>query len=168
MPPLALLSATPPPRTPRAPSHPPSASQVPDTQLYYVKIRAHASTRDWAALTAFSNEKRPPVGFRPFADACVAEGATIEAKKYALRLPDYDERVELLLSLGAYTEAAEAATKQKDVPRLQSILENSPTAAAKDISEKALVALGVIEAGATRGRGGGGGGGGAGGTSSRS
>ena len=83
---------------------------------------------------------------------------SIEAKKFALRLPDYEERVELLLSLGAFTEAADAAVKQKDVPRLQSILENSPTAAAKDISEKALIGLGVMEASAGgRGRGGRGG-----------
>ena len=125
--------------------------QVSDTLLYYVKIRALASTRDWPALTVFSNEKRPPVGFRPFADACVAEGATVEAKKFALRLPDYEERVEYLLSLAAFTEAAEAAAKQKDAARLQHIMENSPTAAAKDICEKALVTMGVLDAGSRKG-----------------
>lgn len=124
--------------------------KVPEPQFYYVKIRALASQRDWAALTAFSNERRPPIGFRPFADVCVGEGATLEAKKYAMRLPDYDEKVELLLSLGAFTEAAEIAAKAKDGPRLQLILETAPTAAAKDISEKALVGLGLMEAAPSR------------------
>lgn len=128
-----------------------------DSVHYYTRVRALASQRDWAGLTAFSNERRPPIGFKPFAEACHAEGATIEAKKYALRMPDYDERADMLLALGAFTEAAEAAGKQKDVPRLQHIMETAPTAAAKDIAEKALVGLGVLEAPAAgAGKGGGG------------
>ena len=129
--------------------------KMPETLHYYVKIRAFASQRDWGALTAFSNERRPPIGYRPFAEACLAEGATIEAKKFALRLPDYDEKVELLLTLGAFTEAAELASKQKDAQRLQQIMETAPTAAAKDISEKALIGLGVLEPRAERGGAGG-------------
>ena len=116
-----------------------------DANAYYVRIRALAGQRDWAALTALSNERKPPVGYRPFAEACQAEGATIEAKKFALRLPDYDEKADMLLSLGAFTEAAEIAGKAKDVPRLQHIMETAPTPAAKDIAEKALVQLGVLE-----------------------
>ena len=125
--------------------------RVPETQYYHVKIRALASQRDWAGLTAFSNERsKPPVGLAPFVDACAGQGAALEAKKYALRLPDYEERVERLVSLGAFTEAAEAAVKAKDVPRLQSIMEGAPTAAAKDICEKALVGMGVLEAAVSR------------------
>jgi len=83
-------------------------------------------------------------------DVCVSQGATLEAKKFALRMPDYEERVERLLSLGAFTEAAEAAVKSKDVTRLQLIMETAPTAAAKDIAEKALVGLGLVEVSASR------------------
>ena len=42
---------------------------------------------------------------------CLSFRFIFPSQKYALRLPEYEERVELLLSLHAYTEAAEAAAK---------------------------------------------------------
>lgn len=116
--------------------------KVPDAAYYYVKIRALAAARDWAGMAAFAAEKRPPIGFKPFAEAAAANGATIEAKKYALKVADYDERVDLLLALGGWTEAAEAAGKAKDAVRLQLIVEGAPTAAAKDLAEKSLSTMG--------------------------
>ena len=47
--------------------------------------------------------------------------------------------------VGPQSVAAELASKQKDAQRLQQIMETAPTAAAKDISEKALIGLGVLD-----------------------
>ena len=85
----------------------------------------------------------PPVGFRPFALAAAAAGAAIEARKYASRVAEYDERVELLLSLGAWTEAAETAAKAKDVDRLRAIATGAPTPAGREAAERGLAALGA-------------------------
>lgn len=118
--------------------------RVPEAALTLVRIRALASARDWPGLTALSNERKPPVvGFAPFAAAAAAAGAAVEARKFAARVAEYEERVELLLQLGAYTDAAEAAGKAKDVDRLRMILQAAPTSAGREAAERALAALGA-------------------------
>ena len=120
-----------------------------DALFYHVKVRALASRAeatagdDWSALWAFANERKSPIGYRPFVDACLAAGKKLEARRYAAKIDDYDEKVEMLVQLGAFSDAAELALKQKDLRRLQSMAELSAelTPAAQDIIEKAIASL---------------------------
>lgn len=80
---------------------------------------------------------------RPFVDACLAAGRKLDARRYAGKIDDYDEKVELLVSLGAFSDAAELALKAKDVRRLEAMAAAGAemTPAAQEIVERALATL---------------------------
>lgn len=42
-------------------------TQVPDKRFWYVKVKALAASGQWEALRQFANEKKSPVGYKPFA-----------------------------------------------------------------------------------------------------
>ncbi|KAK6157102.1 hypothetical protein DH2020_011350 [Rehmannia glutinosa] len=79
--------------------------KVSEKRWYWLKVFALATIRDWDALEKFSKEKRPPIGYRPFVEACVDAGEKHEALKYIPKLADPRERAE---------EAADAASQTKD------------------------------------------------------
>jgi vacuolar protein sorting-associated protein 16 len=122
--------------------------KIPDMLFWYTKLRALAEAGDWAGLWTFANEKKSPVGYRPFVDACVSLGGrqgSLEARRYAAKIPEYEEKVDLLVTLGAFSDAAELAVKQKDGARLQFMLETGGsrlTPPAVELIEKGLAALG--------------------------
>ncbi|CAM9893714.1 unnamed protein product, partial [Sphacelaria rigidula] len=45
--------------------------RVPDKRFWHIKIKALASVGDWEALRKFSNDKKSPIGYKPFALACM-------------------------------------------------------------------------------------------------
>lgn len=45
--------------------------KVTDKTVYHLKIQCLCQRGDWAALSRFAAEKKPPVGFRPFAAAAI-------------------------------------------------------------------------------------------------
>eukprot|EP00501_MAST-03F_sp_TOSAG23-6_P000595 GSMAST32.ASY1.ANO1.616.1 assembled CDS len=87
---------------------------VPDKRFWKLKVKALAECEDWKMLQSFSNEKRPPIGFRPFADACLKKGNTREAAKYIHRVKDVTSRLELFSESGYWSEAADICVKLKD------------------------------------------------------
>jgi hypothetical protein len=124
-----------------------SDCKVPDLLFWHVKMRALAESSDWAGLWTFANDKKSPVGYKPFVDACVSLGGRdgkLEARRYAAKISDYEEKVDLLMTLGAYADAAELAVQKKDGKRLQVMLETGGsrlTPPAVEIIERGLAAL---------------------------
>ena len=117
-----------------------------DSQYAFLRIRALAQLRDWPALWAMANEKKSPVGYRPFAEACIIGGSNVEAKRYVMLKMDkseYDARMDLLAQLGStgLLEQIELALKQKDLDRLQDLAEQCVTPATRDAIEKAIAAV---------------------------
>lgn len=88
--------------------------KVPEKRFYRLKIKALLTTRNWDALEKFSKEKKPPIGFKPFVDACIEGGENGEALKYIVKLSDPQERAEAYTRIGLHNEAAEAASQSKD------------------------------------------------------
>lgn len=119
------------------------AFKLPDPAWYHAKIGALAAARDWLALQRFADERKPPVGFRPFVDACMGAAAGAEARKYASRIPEFEERFKAFVDAGAIVDAAEAAAKAKDIARLQSLEALARTPAAREAVERGLEALGM-------------------------
>jgi hypothetical protein len=115
--------------------------KIPDTEFWYTKIRALAHTRDWPNLWKFAEEKKSPIGYKPFVEICVESDAVIEAKRYVSKLPEYNDRVDTLIALGAFTDAAELAMKQKDLDKLNAIGAMARTPAAIEAVEKAILVL---------------------------
>lgn len=127
--------------------------KVTDSQYAHVKIRALAGKRDFSGLWSYGNERKNVVGYKPFAEACIAVGSNMEAKRYIVsKMSDreYADRMTLLLSMGGTgaNDALELAIKAKDVDRLMELRESGliVTIPAQDAMDKALVDLGAIDA----------------------
>ncbi|CAN4104407.1 unnamed protein product [Withania somnifera] len=88
--------------------------KVSEKRWYWLKVFALVTIRDWDALEKFSKEKRPPIGYRPFVEACVDADEKGEALKYIPKLTDPRERAEAYARIGMAKEAAEAASQAKD------------------------------------------------------
>eukprot|EP00258_Populus_trichocarpa_P004599 XP_002306748.2 protein VACUOLELESS1 [Populus trichocarpa] len=88
--------------------------KVSEKRWYWLKVLALVTIRDWEALEKFSKEKRPPMGFRPFVEACIDVDEKAEALKYIPKLADPRERAEAYARIGMAKEAADAASQAKD------------------------------------------------------
>ncbi|XWS47463.1 hypothetical protein CRYUN_Cryun14cG0154200 [Craigia yunnanensis] len=88
--------------------------KVSEKRWYWLKVFALTTITDWDALEKFSREKRPPIGYRPFVEACIDADEKGEALKYSPKLADPRERVEAYAGIGMAKEAADAASQAKD------------------------------------------------------
>ncbi|KAF9588742.1 hypothetical protein IFM89_015179 [Coptis chinensis] len=88
--------------------------KVSDKRWYWLKVFALATIRDWEALEKFSKEKKPPIGYRPFVEACIDADEKAEALKYIPKLADPREKAESYVRIGMPKEAADAASQTKD------------------------------------------------------
>ncbi|KAL2623066.1 hypothetical protein R1flu_003271 [Riccia fluitans] len=120
--------------------------KVPDKRFYWLKIFALATIKNWEALEKFSKEKKPPVGYKPFVEACIEEDEKDEALKYIVKLSDPQERAEAYEKLGMSAEAANAAAQTKEseiLGRLKAFGQNSPAGALFDSLRDRLSLPGV-------------------------
>ena len=120
--------------------------RVSDAQYAYLRVRALSQLRDWAGLWSMANEKRSPIGYRPFAEAAMLGGSNVEAKRYVMskmQAGEYSERMELLANMGStgLLEMIELAKQQKDEERLQDLAQQCVTPATREACEKALAAV---------------------------
>lgn len=90
-----------------------STFKVPVERFYLLKIKALSAASNWAALEKFASEKKPPVGFKPFVDACIDGGNNNEAMKYIVKLSNQQDKADAYRRIGLLNEAAEAES-QKD------------------------------------------------------
>ncbi|CAI6008277.1 unnamed protein product [Closterium sp. NIES-65] len=79
--------------------------KVPERRYYWLRLQALARLRDWEGLEKLFKERRPLVGLRAFVEACVEQGAVVEAAKYVGRIADAGEREEACVEQGAVVEA---------------------------------------------------------------
>ncbi|KAF3793124.1 VCL1 protein [Nymphaea thermarum] len=107
--------------------------KVSEKRWYWLKVFALATIRDWDALEKFSKEKRPPIGYKPFVEACIDAEEKNEALKYIPKLADPREKAEAYARIGMAKEAAEAASQTKDgelLGRLKSTFSQNTAATA--------------------------------------
>ncbi|GAB2276093.1 vacuolar protein sorting-associated protein 16 [Dionaea muscipula] len=118
--------------------------KVSEKRWYWLKVFALATIREWDALEKFSKEKRPPIGYKPFVEACIDHDEKNEALKYIPKLADPRERAEAYARIGMANEAAEAASQAKDSELLGRLkLSFSQNAAASSIFDTLRDKLGV-------------------------
>ncbi|KAI9083186.1 hypothetical protein K1719_034919 [Acacia pycnantha] len=67
--------------------------KVSEKRWYWLKVFALATIKDWAALEKFSKEKKPPIGYRPFVEACVEADEKAEALKSDAFIEDFMVRI---------------------------------------------------------------------------
>ncbi|XP_074280336.1 protein VACUOLELESS1 [Silene latifolia] len=88
--------------------------KVSEKRWYWLKVFALATIRDWVALEKFSKEKKPPIGYKPFVEACIDANEKNEALKYIPKLIEAGDRAEAYARIGMAKEAADAAAQSKD------------------------------------------------------
>lgn len=104
-----------------------SQFKVPDSRFWWIKIRALADKKEWDALFLFAKEKKSPIGYRPFADVCIEQGAKGEALTYIPRIADAKQRIDYFLRVGSWNDAADVAGKELKDPEVLMQLRNRCT-----------------------------------------
>lgn len=96
--------------------------RVSEKIVWHVKIGVYAEKQQWHLLKQLANEKKSPVGYKPFARACKKAGRPDqEIAEYADKISDLEERLDLLMSLALWSRAVDVATKLRDPYKLQEI-----------------------------------------------
>lgn len=55
--------------------------KVPERRWWRLKLKGLSHARNWAALWELGSARRSPIGFQPFADACIEQGAVRSARR---------------------------------------------------------------------------------------
>ncbi len=97
--------------------------KVSESKFYYAKLLALAEKGKWEQLRKFAESKKSPIGYAPFADACVTYNNVKEAKEYVAKIPEMHIQAPLYVRMEAYREAAQCAHQLKDPNALLQIRE---------------------------------------------
>jgi hypothetical protein len=100
--------------------------KVPEKRLWHTRLAAAVAAKDWEGLAQLAKEKKSPIGYTPFAEACIAANAAEEAKKYIARCAEVDERIDLYLRIKAFKDAATVAREAKNAEQLQRVRDACP------------------------------------------
>ena len=95
--------------------------RVPDKRFWHLQVRAMAETGQWDNLASLASERKQPIGFRPFAEACHRHGNLTEAERYCAKITQVEDRYECLARMQMWQAAADVAFKMKDGEKLESI-----------------------------------------------
>lgn len=60
--------------------------KIPETRVYWTKVMALAARGKWEALRKLGDEKKPPIGWAPFAEAAFENGNVREARDYVKKV----------------------------------------------------------------------------------
>ncbi len=117
--------------------------QVPERRYWNLVVTALGKIGDTTALEKFSQSaKVPPIGFRPFAIACIEGGKPQYAARYISRVKDDNQQIDLYLTIRHYKEAVETALRRRDFyPRLPEILRAAETEGGDPEMRRMLLAM---------------------------
>ena len=90
-----------------------NGSAIPEKRWWRLKLKGLSHARNWSALWELGSARRSPIGFKPFADACIEQGAFEEAARYAPKLVAA-ESVPVYLKIGKLDDARRIALQYKD------------------------------------------------------
>jgi hypothetical protein len=112
--------------------------KVPEKRYYHLKVKAMAETGQWKHLHEFSQERKPPIGFRPFAEACLRQKQMQEAERYISKISKDEEKYRIYRKVGMWQKAVDIAFKMKDSNKLIEIHGQAKDAAVKSRVEQML------------------------------
>ena len=117
--------------------------KVPEKRFWHLKINALAASGQFEILKSFSNEKKSPVGYKPFAQACIKHkqpSGVVEG--YIDRVALQEDRFDLYVEVRLWQKAAETAFRLKDPLRLRQVQANCMMPGLHRSVEELLVKLG--------------------------
>lgn len=97
--------------------------RVPEKQVWFIKIHCFSSNAHWGHLAKLAAEKKSPVGYKPFARACLKYGQpNVEIIKYIQKITAPEDRFELYVEIEEWRQAADIARTLQDRDRLNLVL----------------------------------------------
>jgi len=116
---------------------------VPDKRYWWLKIAAFAKRKRWDLLEEFS-KKKSPIGYKPFVEACIKQGALMEALKYIPKISDPWEKMDIYIELNLLKEAIELGYQQRNIEMLYYIRDKcGSNVALRSTIDEILSKLGV-------------------------
>ncbi|XP_023326390.1 vacuolar protein sorting-associated protein 16 homolog [Eurytemora carolleeae] len=97
-----------------------SEFKLSDRKYLWLKVRSFGASKQWDELSNLAKSKKSLIGFGPFVDACIQGGAKEEAHRFVSLIPP-EERLQYLMKLDMYSEAADLAFQLKNMEALSVI-----------------------------------------------
>mmetsp|Transcript_27223 Transcript_27223/g.26269 ORF Transcript_27223/g.26269 Transcript_27223/m.26269 type:complete len:110 (-) Transcript_27223:27-356(-) len=91
-----------------------------------IVIKAFAKNGNWEDVAEFVKMKKPPVPFTFMAEVCFDSGNVPLAVESIKRIPDYDEKIPMLMDFAQWREAIEEAFNGKKFDYLDDIRMKGP------------------------------------------
>jgi len=96
--------------------------KISEKSIYYLKIECYSELHDWSSLYKFAMERKSPIGYRPFALACLKHAASDgETERYIDKITIPEDKYELYMKIKSYQKACDVANKLRDPYRLQEV-----------------------------------------------
>mmetsp|Transcript_36896 Transcript_36896/g.41534 ORF Transcript_36896/g.41534 Transcript_36896/m.41534 type:complete len:1104 (-) Transcript_36896:41-3352(-) len=93
--------------------------RVPEKMLWHTKVKAFSGTNQWETLQLLANNRKSPIGYKPFAKAAIKGHQPIgDILRYIERVTLPEERFSLYGEGGMWKRALDEAVKMKDVRRI--------------------------------------------------
>jgi hypothetical protein len=94
--------------------------RIPEKMLWHTKVKAFAATGQWDNLRTLADSRtKPPIGFKPFAQAAIKGGQPAsDILRYIDRVTTQEERFSLYGEASMWKRALEEAFKMKDEQRI--------------------------------------------------
>jgi hypothetical protein len=97
--------------------------KVSEKTLWHIKVQCFSRTGSWSNLAKLAAEKKSPIGYKPFALACMKQKQqSSETEKYVDKITSLEDRYELYTELSLWRKATECAFRLRDTSRLTHVL----------------------------------------------
>ena len=117
------------------------AFKVADKRYWRIKVKALAEAEMYDTLAVLA-EKKSPIGYIPFVDACAGMKNLHEAATYLPKIKNDEERMNTAMKWNMYEGAFPCAVKLRDVNTLMKILNSSRN---DSLKAEVKVAIATIE-----------------------
>ena len=94
--------------------------RVPEKRLWHIKVKAFADSDQWSNLRLLAESKaKSPIGYKPFARAAIrGKRNADEIQKYIDRIPNSEDKYDLLCEAAMWKKALSEAVKLRDPRRI--------------------------------------------------
>ncbi|SCV74365.1 BQ2448_6797 [Microbotryum intermedium] len=99
--------------------------KVPDQRFWYIKLKALIEVRDWVGLETFSKSKKSPIGYEPFVEELIKNGAQRQATAYIEKC-EQRTRVDWFVKTGEWVLAGQECVRRHDRNRLMDLKDRAP------------------------------------------
>ena len=96
--------------------------KISDKIVWHFRVDILAEMGEWATMKRYATEKKPLIGFKPFAVACIKYNQPIaEIEFYIDRIDSKEEKFDLYIDLEMWDKAVDVSYRLKDPIRLQEV-----------------------------------------------